>query len=274
MRFFSYSALAIAIATPAFAQDKPRERAPDSFTIAAGAATIPRYEGADDNLIIPAAAIRGSISGIAFSTVGTALFIDVVPAYTGPGTKLVFGPMAHVTFNRTSNKRTRDPQIRALGKIDRAVELGGHVGITRTGLITSDYDSLGFDVAVSHDVTGTHRSTIISPSISYATPLSEKIYVGASLAADHVGRGYARTYFGVTPTQSVASGLPAYTPGSGFKDINVGLLANVSLTGDLRRGLSLFALGNYERLLGDFARSPVTRDRNQWLGSVGLAFTF
>jgi MipA family protein len=266
--------LALVLATPAFAQEARRERVADSLTIGVGAASIPRYEGADSNTIVQAVAVRGYVSGMYFSTAGTGLSVDIVPAHTGRETKFVFGPMAHATLSRTSNKRTRDPQIVALGKLDTAVELGGHVGIQRTGVITSDFDALSFDVAVSHDVTGTHRSTIMTPSISYTTPLSEKLYVGASIAADHVGGGYARTYFGVTPAQSLASGLVAYAPGSGFKDINVGLLTNISVTGDLRHGLSFFAVGNYERLLGDFARSPLTRDRNQWFGGIGLAYTF
>jgi MipA family protein len=274
LRLITTSIFALALAGPAFGQEAPRERVADSITIGVGAASIPRYEGADDNVFIPALAARGYVSGIYFSTAGTALFVDIVPAHTGRETKFVFGPMAHATLARTSNKRTRDPQIIALGKLDTAVELGGHVGIQRTGVITSDFDSLSFDVAVSHDVTGTHRSLIVTPSISYTTPLSEKLYVGASIAADHVGGGYARTYFGVIPAQSLTSGLTAYAPGSGFKDVNIGLLTNISVTGDLRHGLSFFAIGNYERLLGDFARSPVTRNRNQWFGGVGLAYTF
>ncbi len=260
--------------TPASAQKSPKTKAADSLTIGVGGASVPRFEGAADSVIIPAGAIRGSVSGIAFSTAGTALFIDVIAAHDGPETKFVFGPIAHITFNRTSNKRTRDPQIIALGKRDTAIELGGHVGVRRTGVVTSVYDVLSLDLAISHDVTGTHDSVISTPSISYSTPLSKSLYVGASIAADHVGSGYARTYFGVTPPQSLASTLPAYTVTKGWKDINVGLLTNISLTGDLRHGLSLFAIGNYERLLGDFARSPVVRDRNQWFGGVGLAFTF
>jgi MipA family protein len=61
---------------------------------------------------------------------------------------------------------------------------------------------------------------------------------------------------------------------AGFKDINFGALANVSLTGDLLGGLSVFAIGNYSKLLGDFGRSPIVRDRNQWFGGLGLAYTF
>jgi MipA family protein len=255
LRILTLTAFGVLFASPVLAQEEPRVRVPDSFTAGVGTANIPRYEGADDNVFVPAAAIRGSVSGITFSTLGTALFVDLVPSYTGTGTKFVAGPMAHVTFNRTSAKRTRDPQIVALGKIDTAIEIGGHIGISRTGVITSDFDTFTVDVAFSHDVTGTHNSLIVTPSVSYGTPLSEKIYVGMSVAANHVGGGYAQTYFGVTPLQSVASGLLTAPAGSGFKDINFGLLTNISLTGDLRGGLSLFAIGNYERLLGDFARS-------------------
>ncbi len=265
--------LGLLFATPAFAQDTPIDAGGDSFTIGVGVATVPRYEGADSNTIVPAAAIRGRYKGLDFSTIGTTLYTDLIPANES-GFDFILGPIAHVTLNRTSRKRTRDAQIVALGKIDTAIEVGADIGFAKTGVITSAYDRLSFDVAISHDVTNTHDSLIVTPSIGYGTPLSTKVYVGISASANYVGRGYARTYFGVTPTQSAVSGLPVFTPGKGFKDINFGALANVSLTGDLTRGLSLFALGNYSRLVSDFGRSPVTRDRNQWFGSVGLAYTF
>jgi MipA family protein len=258
----------------AFAQDASDAPPRDSVTIGVGVASVPRFEGASESTIIPAAAIRGTVSGISFSTVGTGLYVDLVRPRAATGIDFILGPVAHATLNRTSRKRTRDPQINALGKLDVAVELGGDIGISRTGVFTSDFDTLSFDVAVTHDVTGTHDSLIVTPTFAYATPLSTKLYVGASVSANYVGKGYGRTYFGVDGAQSLASALPVYDPGSGLKDINFGLLGNLSLSGDLRRGLSLFALGNYARLLGDFGRSPVVRDRGQWFGGVGLAYTF
>ncbi len=264
---------ALAFAGPAFAQDLPVDAGGDSFTIGVGVATVPRYEGADSNTIVPAAAIRGRYKAVEFSTVGTTLYVDLVPANAG-GFDFILGPVAHVTLNRTSRKRTRDPQIVALGKIDTAIEVGADIGISKTGVITSAYDRLSFDIAITHDVANTHDSLIVTPTLSYGTPLSTKAYVGIIASANYVGRGYARTYFGVRPVQSSTSGLPVFTPGKGFKDVNLGALANVSLTGNLTRGLSLFAIGNYSRLLDDFGRSPAVRDRNQWLGSVGLAYTF
>jgi MipA family protein len=264
----------LATTAPALAQDAAPDPNRDTLSIGLAGAVLPRYEGSGDYKLIPAAAIRGKVSGVSFITQGTALFVDLVPSTNGPGTKFNLGPMAHVTLNRSSLKTVRDPQIVALGRIPVAVELGGHVGVTRTGLITSDYDSLNIDVAVSHDVTGIHDSLIVSPSITYGTPLSSKAYVGAVVSADHVGGGYARTYFGVSPAQSLASGLTPYNPGQGFKTVNAGVFGNVSLTGDLLGGLSVFAIGNYSKLLGEFGRSPVVRERNQWFGGLGLAYTF
>lgn len=265
--------LLVLAAAPAAAQEAPIDTERDSFTVGVGVATVPRYEGADDNTIIPAGAIRGSFDGIKFSTIGTALYTDLIPKFDN-GVDIILGPIGHVTLNRTSGKRTRDPQVRALGEIDTAIELGVDVGISKTGVITSEYDTISFDVAFLHDVTDTHDALIITPTISYATPLSTKVYVGVSASANRVGAGYGFTYFGVTNAQRLASGLPIYNPGKGWKDINFGAVANFSLTGDLTRGLSLFALGNYSRLLGDFKRSPVVRDEDQWFGGVGLAYTF
>ena len=274
MRLLILSAAIVGFISPAMAQDTQPVPNRDTITIGVGGAFVPRYEGSDDYRLTPAAAIRGKVSGVSFVTQGTALFVNALPSSDGPGTSLTFGPMAHLTLNRSSLKTVRDPSVVALGRVPLAVEVGGHAGITRTGVITSAFDSLNVDVSVSHDVTGTHDSLVVTPSITYGTPLSRKAYVGIYASANHVGSGYARTYFGVTPTQSLASGLTPYAPRGGFKDVNAGLLGNVSLTGDLFGGLSLFGIGTYSKLIGDIGRSPVVTDRNQWFGGVGLAYTF
>jgi MipA family protein len=270
---------ALCFAAPAVAQDAtadPDTAASnrDTLTIGVGAAIAPRYEGSDDYRVIPVGAIRGKVSGISFSTVGTGVFTDIIPSGASNEWKFVLGPVAHLTLNRSSLKTTRDPQIVALGKIPVAVELGGHAGFSKTGVITSAYDNFTVDVAVTHDVTGVHDGLIVTPSVNYGTPLSRKVFVGISASGTYVGRGYAQRYFGIDNRQFLASGLSTYPIGKGFKDVSVGALANFSLTGDLRKGLSLFIIGNGSRLLGDFARSPVVRDRMQYFGGAGLAFTF
>lgn len=261
-----------AVPTGAGRTDAPDPRR-DTVTIGAAATIIPRYEGSGDYTVVPGGAIRGTVKGISFSTVATALYVDLVPPI-GEGTKFVFGPYAHLTLDRSALKQVRDRQVVALGKVPISLDLGGHIGVTRTGVITSAYDSLAVDVAVSHDVSGIHDSLIVVPSITYGTPLSRKLYAGIYASATHVGDGYAQRYFGVTPGQALASGLPAYTSSSGFKDVTFGALGNASITGDLTHGVSAFAIGSYSKLLGQFGRSPVTRDRNQFFAAIGLAYTF
>lgn len=246
----------------------------DALTVGIGALIAPRFEGASASAVVPGAVARGRFHGVGFTVPGNALYLDVVPPTQPTGIKAVFGPVVHVETNRSSLRRVRDPQIVALGRVPLAADVGVHLGAQQTGVYTSDYDVFAIDVSVTHDVTQVHGSTIVVPSISYGTPLSRKAFAGLSVSGTHVGSGYAQRYFGVDARQSLASGLPSYRPGAGFKDVTLTGLFNLSLTGDLLGGLSLFGTASYERLLGDFARSPIVRDRNQVYGGVGIAYTF
>jgi MipA family protein len=277
---FFYAGAFFATATPLYAQDAPAQAAgidpnKDTLTIGIGGAIAPSYDGSDTYRFLPIAAIRGTVSGISFTTLGTQLFVDVIPDNSENGLDFQFGPVAGIRLDRT--RQIKDAQVRALGELDTAVELGGYVGIAKTGVITSAYDTVSASVAYVHDVAGAHDSYVITPTINYGTPLSQAMYVGVSASADYVGDKYAQSYFGVTPAGALASGLAPYAPRKGLKDVSFVLLGNYALSGDLRHGMSVFAIGNYARLLGDFKRSPVVADAgnaNQWFGGIGLAYTF
>ena len=66
------------------------------------------------------------------------------------GVVVEVGPIVGVRLDR-ANKVDYRP-VRALGKIDTAIELGGFVGVSRTGVVTSDYDVLTARVAYLRDV--------------------------------------------------------------------------------------------------------------------------
>lgn len=272
------AAAALMTAAPAFAQSAERGPPPgndDTLTIGAGVAYVPSYEGSDDYVLIPAAAVRGKVAGHNFYSRGTQFYFDAIPEAPGDNLDISLGPVAAVRLNRT--RRIKDIQVRALGKLDTAFEVGAFAGIAKTGVITSDYDTLSFRIAYLRDVTDTHDSYVLTPTIEYGTPLSPTAYVGLSLSAERVGDGYARTYFDVTPVGSAASGLPVHSADGGWKNVSVGLLGTVSLSGDLRKGWALFAAGNYSKLLGDFKRSPIVAvagSSNQWVGAVGIGYTF
>lgn len=254
---------------------EPLKLGGDTLTIGAGVARVPSYEGSDTSRWIPAGAARGSVSGFDFATRGTKLYVDLARGKPGPGYDFQLGPVVSVNLDRSSG--IDDVRVEALGKRKVALELGGYVGFGRTGVLTSDYDTLSASVSYVRDVTNIHDSYVITPEISYGTPLSRKAFVGVSASAIYAGGGYARTYFSVDAPGALRSGLPVFNARRGWKNYSVSGLASYALTGDLLGGLSLVAGGSYSRLLNDFAASPVTRvagDRNQWFGTVGLAYTF
>jgi len=270
-------------AAPAAAQDSPPPRidvAPgetnnDTLTIGAGAVYMPSYQGSNDYVVTAVAAARGQYHGISFFTRGAQLFVDVVPAPPGPGWSFELGPVLAADLNRTG--RVVDPRIKALGKRRIALEAGGYAGITRTGVVTSDYDTLSLRVSYIHDVGDVHRSYVVTPTLDYATPLSKSVLVGLTLSADYVGNGYADTYYSVDAPGALRSGLPMFAARKGWQDITVGGLAGFSLSGDLRHGAVLVVGAGYSRMQGDFAASPVTRiagDPDQFYGAVGLGYTF
>ncbi|HEY0130092.1 MAG TPA: MipA/OmpV family protein [Allosphingosinicella sp.] len=271
-------ALPLLAAAPALAQDPADEGRPydrNSLTIGLGGAYIPSYEGSDDYILTPVGLAFGKVAGFGFATRGTALYVDLIPDRRDSPVDFNFGPLASVRLDRTN--RIKDPQVRALGELDTAIELGAWAGVTKNGVL-HEYDSLGVRVAWQKDVTDTHDSSVITPGIEYSSPLSEKTLVSFSLQGEHVGDGYARTYFSVTPAGALASGLPVYSADGGWKSWRTTLLLGQSLTGNLRNPkLSLFGGVGYSRLLGDIARSPIVRiagDRDQYFATLGLAYTF
>lgn len=250
-----------------------------ALTIGVGAAAIPTYDGSDDQVVTPGAIIRAKLSGYSIFTRGSSLYINVIrDKPSSSGLKFGFGPLATVRLTRT--RSIKDAQVNALGKLDTAIELGGWGEVGKTGVFTGDNDSLSFRVAYMHDIASAHQSTLIKPSLEYGTPLSATSYVGVSVSADYVGKGFGHYYYDVSLAGSQNSGLAVYTAAgdkAGFTKLNLGIVGAQSLSGDLRSGWALFALGGYGRLLGRYAESPLVKDAgksSQWLGGLGIAYSF
>ena len=82
---------------------------------------------------------------------------------------------------------------------------------------------------------------------------------------------YHDAWWGVTPADALASGLPAYDPDGGIHAY--GATASVLKQLGPRWGIATYA--KYDRLTGDAAGSPIVRQlgsRNQFMG--GLALTY
>ena len=247
----------------------------DYITIGAGAGYAPSYEGSDDYTVIPAPVIRGSVDGFEFATRGPGLFVDLARDNRQSKVNFIAGPMVRARLNRNSG--IEDPVVKLLGKKDVAVELGGSFGVTFSEVL-NPFDTVTAQTDILFDVAGAHGGAIVSPSISYATPLSQSIFVTLTASAEWVSDDYADTYYSVTPAGNTASGLPVFQADGGLKSIGVSTLAAYDLSGDVRDGgWGIFALGSYSRLQNDAAATPITSirgDANQWFGAAGVTYTF
>jgi MipA family protein len=273
-------------ATPALAQEadeSTKAEAPDRgvfegdwLTVGIGPGYGPSYEGSDDYVLFPAPIAQGSVAGFDFGARGPGLYVDLIrDSDSDAGVKFLAGPLVRVRLDR--NSRIKDPVVRLLGERDVAVEVGGTAGVAFSGVL-NPYDTLSVSGDIQWDVANAHDGRLISPSVSYSTPLSPAIFANLSLSATHVDGNYADTYFSIDATGSAASGLPLFDAKGGWKSYGASLLTGYDLSGDARDGgFGLFGLVSYSRLTGDAKRSPVTSirgDASQWFLAAGIAYTF
>lgn len=277
MKIFSIAAGALLLASSAAAQEAANEPSVfdgDYLSVGGGVAYGPSYAGSDDYVAYPLPLVQGSFRGIGIDPRSGGLALDFVPdPDNGAGINL--GVAARVRMDRAH--KIKDPVVRSLGKLDTAIEVGPTAGVT-IAQVLDPYDSLTFTADALWDVAGAHEGMVVDPSVAYFTPLSRGIAASLSLSAEYADGKFADYYYTVTPAGSAASGLPVFDAGSGFTKAGANLLFGFDLDGDLENGgLALVVVGGYSRMLGDAKRSPVTSLRgsaDQWLGAVGLGFTF
>ena len=156
------------------------------------------------------------------------------------------GPAVKLDFGRGESD---SPKLRGLGDVGTSFEAGAFVGY-RAG-------STQFRLRARRDLTGATSGTTIDAEVNAAVVETDRLFgrVGAQLVwADSK---YTNAYFGVTPGQSVASGLPIYRAKSGLYDASLTLSLEYLLTD---RWSALTVLG-YTRLLSSAMDSPLVKLR-------------
>lgn len=237
----------------ALAQEAPKEGW--GLTVGAGGLMSPSYEGDDS--------YRLSILPNIQVTYGEDFFASV---QEGVGYRVIndenlrAGPIGRLKFSRdedgdqpfaVTGEDTTD--LLGLGEIDTTFELGGFVEYEIAGV------TLG---AEARKAVSGHEGAVLDleaswsgRSMAFGPPLIWSF--GPRLRV--VDETYTQAYFGVTPTQSAAAGLPVYTAGGGIYSYGIGGTAILPLDRDNRWAVVVFA--NYERLAGDAADSPLVQLR-------------
>lgn len=153
--------------------------------------------------------------------------------------------------------------LRGMNDVDGAFEVGGKFAYT-FGMFRA-HASLrrGF---------GGHEGLVGEAGVDvtfYPTAVTEVSFGPRMSYADGE---YMRTYLGVTPAESLTSGLAAYDPGGGIKGVGAELNARYMFTPQW----SLLGSLQYERLVGDAADSPIAQagSVDQFTAKLGLSYRF
>jgi outer membrane protein len=164
-----------------------------------------------------------------------------------------------------------DDVVADLPEIDASLDLGWTVGAE---FVDPDNSArrVRADVSFRHDVTDAHGGYVLGASTSGWTP-TPFFLLGGFASVTWGSDAYMNTYFGVEPSGSAASGLPAFDARSGARDVAAGLVAIIPVNDRMLAGAGVL----YSRLLNDAADSPIVDlrgERDQLLYGIGVAWAF
>jgi len=260
MRGLCGAALAMSVfaaAAPAAAQEEREEKPPTRTRVALGAQLVPSYPGSDGHSIRPlvdVARARGD-DPFAFEAPDESFDIALVRR-----NGFSMGPAVNIEGSRKPSEVGA-----ALPKVGVTVEPGIFFQYELT-------DAARLRAEVRRGIGG-HDAWVGSISADYVARRGDDWLVSVGPRITVADDRFHQAYFGVRPADASASGLPAFRASGGVQAVGLTSAAIVSLGG--RWGLYGFA--KYDRLVGDAARSPITRafgSRNQVSGGLALTYMF
>ena len=112
--------------------------------------------------------VQGRLLGIGINARPAGLSFDVIND-TGNKVTFAMGPAVRLRSNRAVH--IKDPVVESLGKLRRAIEIGGSAGVSVNRLL-NPYDTLSLGLEARWDVNGAHGGMALDPAVSYLTPVS------------------------------------------------------------------------------------------------------
>ncbi|WP_161974434.1 MipA/OmpV family protein [Piscinibacter terrae] len=231
--------------------------------------------------------------------------VSVSPRYAGdssrktsvvPGFYLRYGRLSISNASGFITRRNSDDIFRGLG-----LDLKQNDRLRLNVALRVDNGRRSSDSTALHGIDDVRRTIRARTSVTYNLDHGWK--VGAGWGADLLGRGggnvfdagvshdrrvseyttwtlstgvgladgkYMRSYYGVSPVESTASGYPVYEPGTGITSVSLGTGWRTEIN---PQWVALWG-GSVGRLLGPAARSPLTTSARQWSLNAGIAWRF
>jgi outer membrane protein len=225
-----------------------------SVSLGAGLAEGPDYPGARDDRVHPVPLIEiGYGDRVTAGPFGLA-----VAALDWNGLRV--GPVLGIEGGR---RQSADPHLDGLGDISTSITAGAFLSY-RIGLF---------------DMYGTARQAVTNSGSGLAglvqfnirLPLIPRtLYLSAGPDVELGNAEHEQTWFGVTPTQSLQSGLPVYTPGGCINTVGF----HATLTYRASEHVLWRVFTNFKDLTGHAGESPIVERRTEFVAGVGVAYHF
>jgi outer membrane protein len=222
-------------------------------------ASRPDFEGANRAMLSPTPifAIRraGSVDQFRGPLDNSSIaLIDFGDLRAGPVGKLV-----------PSRKQYNYSELNGLGDIKTAIELGGFVEYYPVDWFRARGE-------LRQGIRG-HHGVVADLSADFIVPVIQRFTVSAGPRSTWESNKATSPYFGIDAAQALATGLSTFNAKGGAHSVGAG--GQVSYRVDPR--WEVHAYVEYERLLGDAAKSPIVTVRgspNQTTFGIGASYTF
>lgn len=227
------------------------------YALTTGVSVSPTYLGSDRYNLRPA---------LAFFASKRNFFLEANPGAASAGLEIDSGLTIGALIRRRGGREDlADPQVAALDEIDGTVETGGFMRID-VGVA-----SIGTQFII--DTGNAHGSWTTEVDISTLWSPAPQWTVSPRVAVTVAGDGFVRTYFNVTPDESLRSRLPTYEAKGGLMAVGLGVTASYAFA----RHWSVNARASFNRLLADAADSPITKvtgSPNMVRGALTMTYRF
>ena len=230
-----------------------------------GVGAYPNYFGSKDYDLGAAPFARLSLGGTRF----VRLMANEVRVNVLDHPNWQFGP---VGLWRLGREDVENPVVDKVHDIDDSISLG-----LFGGYVWRDPQDVrrmaGVSTWVLGDVSDVYNGWTAGLNAYATQPVAKMLTLAGGAAFTWGDRNYMDEYFGVTPSDSLASGLPIHVPGSGVRDARAWTMALLHLSPQWHLGVSAM----YLRLMGEAADSPLVADegsKNQWVYGVGALYAW
>jgi outer membrane scaffolding protein for murein synthesis (MipA/OmpV family) len=226
--------------------------------VGASALAYPLFPGSNTERVLPIPAVEIHHGDRFFASVREGVGYNL---WLWNGFKA--GPVANFAFPRRVSDQPA--ALKGLGDVAFTLETGGFVRYDFGQFVAAK-------VEARQGVNG-HRGLVVDMSADLNAPpmVNNRLFLSIGPRFSYYDHRYSQSYFGVTPLQSAASGYAPFQASDG--ETVGGEIASVFV---VSHRITWTIFGDYQRLLGDIARSPIVRgaygSRDQYV--VGSAVTY